>query len=71
MSTFKTVATFVVGVGAGLAIAYLLDPEGSKKRIAELKTKVGKASDMVSGKVQEYKGALEDMVEDYSTSPKR
>lgn len=71
MSTIKTVATFIAGIGAGLAIAYALDPEGSKKKLADLKAKLNKGQNMVDGKGHEYKEDMEDVSESYSPASKR
>lgn len=74
MSGGKTIISFAAGIVSGLAVAYFLDPKGSKKRLKVIEKDLKKNKKVLDKKIDakfgEVKTAYNDAVDKYSATSK-
>lgn len=63
----KTVIGLVLGIGSGLALAYFLDPKGSKKKLQKIEKEIKKNRSKIETKLDHYKETYDNLVHKYVT----
>ncbi|MEO9476682.1 MAG: hypothetical protein ABJG41_14165 [Cyclobacteriaceae bacterium] len=66
----KSVITFLLGFGAGLAATYYVDPKGSQVKLKKIDKELKKNRKLLDKKLDEYKDMYNDVVDKYAKSSK-
>ncbi|WP_258103533.1 hypothetical protein [Marinoscillum sp. MHG1-6] len=66
----KSFFSFILGLAAGLGIAYYADPKGSQAKLKKLEKELKKNRKVLDQKLDEYKSMYNGVVDKYAKSSK-